>query len=86
MFVSFLSLALSLAALTATTLAAPPHPHVLFVLIDDLGWNDVGFRSHQIKTPTVDKLAGEGEQLVFDAVAEPYYCSAPLDALCVLTS
>jgi hypothetical protein len=60
-FVSFLSLALSLAALTATTLATPPHPHVLFVLIDDLGWNDVGFRSHQIKTPTVDKLAGEGE-------------------------
>jgi arylsulfatase B/arylsulfatase I/J len=32
-----------------------------------LGWNDVGFRSHQIKTPTIDALAGDGR------ILEQYY-------------
>jgi arylsulfatase A-like enzyme len=36
---------------------------VLFVLVDDLGWGDVGFHNNQgkksIKTPTIDRLAQE---------------------------
>ena len=35
-------------------------PNVLFIVIDDLGWDDVGFRSHQIHTPTIDALAADG--------------------------
>lgn len=37
-------------------------PHVLFVLVDDLGWGDVGFHqpgSKEIQTPTIDRLAQE---------------------------
>ena len=35
-------------------------PHILFVLVDDLGWSDVGFHGSKIKTPNIDRLAGEG--------------------------
>ena len=35
-------------------------PHILFVLVDDLGWSDVSFHGSKIKTPNVDKLATEG--------------------------
>jgi len=38
--------------------------HVLMVVIDDLGYDDLGFRnSKQIKTPTFDKLAQGGIEL-----------------------
>ena len=43
--------------------SSPPHPHILFVVIDDLGWDDVGFRSHQIRTPTIDTFAAKGRIL-----------------------
>jgi len=36
------------------------HPHILFILVDDLGWSDVGFHGSAIKTPNIDKLASEG--------------------------
>lgn len=39
-------------------------PHVLFVLVDDLGWGDVGFhyddkstKPREVQTPTIDRLA-----------------------------
>eukprot|EP00927_Polykrikos_kofoidii_P020181 TRINITY_DN1950_c0_g1_i2.p1 TRINITY_DN1950_c0_g1~~TRINITY_DN1950_c0_g1_i2.p1 ORF type:complete len:545 (+),score=69.13 TRINITY_DN1950_c0_g1_i2:74-1708(+) len=41
-----------------------PLPHILFIIADDLGWHDVGFRNHgEINTPTIDKLAAEGHVL-----------------------
>ncbi|XP_029412085.1 arylsulfatase B isoform X2 [Nannospalax galili] len=39
--------------------AAQP-PHLVFVLADDLGWNDVGFHGSVIRTPHLDKLAAGG--------------------------
>eukprot|EP00730_Choanoeca_flexa_P012448 TRINITY_DN4284_c0_g1_i1.p1 TRINITY_DN4284_c0_g1~~TRINITY_DN4284_c0_g1_i1.p1 ORF type:complete len:569 (+),score=147.90 TRINITY_DN4284_c0_g1_i1:3-1709(+) len=47
-----------LSALLGVALAAKPH--VLFIVIDDLGFDDVNFRSHQIQTPHINKLASEG--------------------------
>nr|XP_011416314.2 arylsulfatase B-like [Crassostrea gigas] len=35
-------------------------PHILFIVADDLGWNDVGFHNPAMKTPNIDKLAREG--------------------------
>lgn len=36
-------------------------PNVVFILVDDLGWKDVGcFGSDYYQTPNVDKLAGAG--------------------------
>lgn len=39
-------------------------PNIVFVLVDDWGWNDVGFRSNYMSwtTPTIDRLASEGTQ------------------------
>lgn len=39
--------------------AAQP-PHVVFVLADDLGWNDLGFHGSVIRTPHLDALAAGG--------------------------
>ncbi|XP_032482087.1 arylsulfatase B isoform X1 [Phocoena sinus] len=35
-------------------------PHLVFVLADDLGWNDVGFHGSEIRTPHLDALAAAG--------------------------
>ena len=38
-------------------------PHVLFILADDFGWNDVGYHGSEIHTPTLDRLAADGVKL-----------------------
>lgn len=38
-------------------------PHILYILVDDLGWQDMGFRGSDIRTPNIDRLAKTGRQL-----------------------
>lgn len=47
----------------AAQAAAAPRPHILYVVADDLGWNDVGFHGSEIATPTLDGLAAGGARL-----------------------
>ncbi|KAJ9456098.1 Arylsulfatase [Diplonema papillatum] len=38
-------------------------PHILQVIIDDLGWSDVGYHGSDLPTPNVDRLARDGIRL-----------------------
>ena len=39
---------------------AATKPHILFFLVDDFGWSDVGFHGSKIRTANIDKLASDG--------------------------
>ena len=53
-----------LCLIAVSTAASTRRPHILMVVADDLGWNDVSFHgSTQIPTPTLDELANDGVQL-----------------------
>ncbi|XP_077977564.1 arylsulfatase B-like [Glandiceps talaboti] len=38
-------------------------PHIIFILADDLGWNDIGYHNPIFKTPNIDSLAKDGVKL-----------------------
>ena len=40
-----------------------PAPHMILMVADDLGWEDVGFHGSAIKTPHLDQLAKDGVRL-----------------------
>lgn len=42
-------------------------PHIIFIMTDDQGFNDIGYHSSDIRTPALDKLAADGVKL------ESYY-------------
>ena len=55
--------------------AETKRPNIVFILIDDLGWADVGcFGSKFYRTPNIDKLAGQGMRFT-DAYAACAVCS-----------
>ncbi len=48
----------------AATPADSPPPNILFILVDDLGWRDLGcYGSTFYETPRIDALAAEGTRL-----------------------
>lgn len=72
-FVLILTLFLLNFCFTALTEATGTKPHFLFLLVDDLGWSDVGFHGSKIHTPNVDKLANEG--VILDNYYVQPYCT-----------
>ena len=52
-----------LSASPAVSAPAPPRPNIIFIMADDLGNADLGYRGHQIHTPNIDKLATQGVRL-----------------------
>ncbi|XP_030622391.1 arylsulfatase I [Chanos chanos] len=38
-------------------------PHIIFIMTDDQGFNDIGYHNPDIRTPTLDKLAADGVKL-----------------------
>jgi arylsulfatase A-like enzyme len=62
-------------AVPASTQAAPARPNVVVILVDDLGWVDVGcYGSTFYKTPNIDRLAAHGMRFT-DAYAAGPVCS-----------
>lgn len=56
----------------STTATSRTHPNVIFILIDDMGWRDVGFAGNDfVETPNIDRLADEGVRFT------QAYASAP---------
>ncbi|XP_062268692.1 arylsulfatase B isoform X2 [Platichthys flesus] len=49
--------------LSCPTLAAARRPHIVFIMADDFGWNDVGYHSSEVLTPNLDRLSAGGVRL-----------------------
>ncbi len=64
-------IAVSLALITSPAFAVDPaaavgagkKPNIIFIMVDDLGNADLGYRGSDIKTPNIDKLATGGVRL-----------------------
>lgn len=74
---SGLPAALAVFFLTALLLAAPcgakQRPNILFVMADDMGWGQTGYRGHPVlKTPNLDSMAAGGLRF------ERFYAGAPV--------
>src|ERR1700742_4973715 len=63
-FFRFGYLVLSLLAALLTTwhavAAAPARPNIIIILVDDMGFSDIGCYGSEIPTPNLDKLASQG--------------------------
>jgi arylsulfatase A-like enzyme len=46
-------------------------PNILIFFVDDLGYNDVGFRNSKFYTPNIDRLASQGMVINSSYVASP---------------
>ncbi len=67
----------------ACAFSAPAHgaakPHLVMMVIDDLGWTDVSFHGGSFPTPNIDKLAADG--VVLDKYYVQQVCSPTRSAL-----
>ena len=48
------------ALLLAANLQAADKPNILLVMVDDMGFSDIGPYGSEVATPTLDRLAEEG--------------------------
>jgi arylsulfatase A-like enzyme len=67
----------------STNILPENRPNIIFILVDDMGWKDVGFMgSEYYETPNIDRLASKG--MVFTQAYSGAANSAPTRA-CLLT-
>jgi len=70
------------ASLHICTLALQSRPNILFVLVDDLGWNDVSYHNHQsadFETPFLDEIAQDA--LTLNHYYVQHFCTPTRHAL-----
>lgn len=58
--IKFVFVLMLLLCASATLQAEPPRPNIIFILVDDMGWSDIGCYGSEIHTPNIDKLAATG--------------------------
>jgi hypothetical protein len=51
------------ASVTAAEPPQTPHPNVVVIVVDDLGWAGVGFHASEMPTPRLNELASQSEEL-----------------------
>jgi len=64
-----LTLLMGATACTDTAQSTPSRPNVLLIVVDDLGYSDIGAFGGEIETPNLDALIGQGRQLTSMYVA-----------------
>ena len=57
---SFLSYGSALLMMGTLPLQAATKPNILLIMVDDMGWSDLGCFGSEIKTPHIDSLAEQG--------------------------
>ena len=57
------SMPIRIALLLALPVLASATPNIVFLVADDLGWNDVGYHGSEIQTPNIDAIAESGVRL-----------------------
>src|SRR5699024_10648698 len=58
--------------MTISSIPNAQHPNIIFILIDDLGWKDIGsYGSEFYETPNLDRLAEEGMRFTNAYAAAP---------------
>lgn len=68
-----LTLILSSLAVLCSACAADSKPNIIFVMADDMGWGQTGYREHPVlKTPNLDAMAANGLRF------ERFYAGAPV--------
>lgn len=40
--------------------ASPERPNIILIMVDDMGWSDIGCYGGEVKTPNLDRLASQG--------------------------
>lgn len=69
----FLLLTALLAFAAGPAHAAPSKPNIIFVMADDMGWGETGYRGHPVlKTPNIDAMAAGGLRF------ERFYAGGPV--------
>jgi uncharacterized sulfatase len=67
--------AFSRSSRTAHAATERPPPNIVMIISDDQGWGDYGFMGHPtIKTPNLDRLAGQSVTFARGYVAAPLCC------------
>ncbi len=63
----------------ASAQQATQRPNIVYIMADDLGWKDVGFRGSDIQTPNIDRLAKGG--VIFEQFYAQPMCTPTRAAL-----
>jgi len=83
MRIIFLVISLALTSVLHANLLKKKKPNIVFILIDDLGWKDVGFMGSEFyETPNIDELAKSG--VSFENAYAPAANCAPSRA-CIMS-